>query len=284
MTHHFRSDYREFLELALLFLGEKLEKKDHQVIFHPPGADHHARWMSKAIYCLKIFMFRHQLNLGTSNLDGLRQITIFLIKHYLKAWFRCPIGSEAPFQDFNFIKSMLLDKDINQSLAYQIIKTFSRHLWYLEEQTVGLAFFDESIPIEIRNEMVARLDDENEDDIIQNGHRVVAKPDTIQRSYLTQKFSDFFNASTLQFFERFHISTDFLKEPVETWNTSESYRSGFEIVKQIKVTNDTAERTVQLMTNFVGILTKDDNNYQELLAVVEEYHKIFPTYRKKDLA
>lgn len=38
-----RSDYKDFLELSLLFLGEELARKEDQVIFHPPGADHHAR-------------------------------------------------------------------------------------------------------------------------------------------------------------------------------------------------------------------------------------------------
>lgn len=50
-----RKDYRELLELTVIFLGGV----PHRGIFlRVPGAIHHARWMAKAIYCLKIFLFR----------------------------------------------------------------------------------------------------------------------------------------------------------------------------------------------------------------------------------
>lgn len=44
-----RDDYREFLELVLIFLGDIKNPT-----FKKPGATHHARWMSKCIYSLKI--------------------------------------------------------------------------------------------------------------------------------------------------------------------------------------------------------------------------------------
>ena len=44
-----QDDYREFLELALIFLGEIPPRG---VCFMAPGAMHHARWMSKVIYSL----------------------------------------------------------------------------------------------------------------------------------------------------------------------------------------------------------------------------------------
>ena len=45
-----RDDYKEFLELALLILGETPErKKCWTYSIQRPGADSHARWMVKAI-------------------------------------------------------------------------------------------------------------------------------------------------------------------------------------------------------------------------------------------
>ncbi|XP_076283045.1 uncharacterized protein LOC143210244 isoform X1 [Lasioglossum baleicum] len=41
--HHPREDYREFIELVLVFLGNTSEYR-----FRAPGAFHHARWMAKA--------------------------------------------------------------------------------------------------------------------------------------------------------------------------------------------------------------------------------------------
>ena len=48
-NHQPRDDYKEFLELALLFLGVVPPRG---VRFLAPGAYHHARWMSKALYAI----------------------------------------------------------------------------------------------------------------------------------------------------------------------------------------------------------------------------------------
>ena len=49
-TELHRADYKEYLELALLYLGEQPTRKKGSYVLRRPGADHHARWMSKAIY------------------------------------------------------------------------------------------------------------------------------------------------------------------------------------------------------------------------------------------
>lgn len=50
-----RGDYKEFLELIITFLG------GNGGAFRTCGATSHTRFMSKAIYCLKIFLFRTHL-------------------------------------------------------------------------------------------------------------------------------------------------------------------------------------------------------------------------------
>lgn len=50
-----RDDYIEFLDLVLLFLGETEESN-----IRKPDAVSRARWMSRIIYSLKIFLFKHQ--------------------------------------------------------------------------------------------------------------------------------------------------------------------------------------------------------------------------------
>jgi len=54
-----REDYLELLRLCLIFLGGGSDGTDIQ--FRAPGAMHHARWMAKAIYALKIVLFQDQL-------------------------------------------------------------------------------------------------------------------------------------------------------------------------------------------------------------------------------
>lgn len=98
--HHPRDDYKEFLELVYIFLNGTLT---YPMTFKAPGATHHARWMSKAIYCLKMYMFQKQFNVGSKkDLLGLGDVCIFISIVYVKAWFEAPCSIKAPVQDLNF--------------------------------------------------------------------------------------------------------------------------------------------------------------------------------------
>lgn len=79
-----RRDYEEFLQLILLFLGEELGEYS----FRPPGPVSHARWMAKGIYSLKMFLFRKHFRMTARELNGFRDVCIFIILRYAKAWFR----------------------------------------------------------------------------------------------------------------------------------------------------------------------------------------------------
>jgi len=75
---HVRDDYAELVFLVQLFIGAKTTEK-----FNAPGAMHRARWMAKAIYTVKIYMFRRQFKLTRSEEKGLRDLTLFIILVYL---------------------------------------------------------------------------------------------------------------------------------------------------------------------------------------------------------
>jgi hypothetical protein len=49
--NHYRDDYKELIELILIFLRGC---PSNEIIIKTPGAIHHARWMVKALYSLKI--------------------------------------------------------------------------------------------------------------------------------------------------------------------------------------------------------------------------------------
>lgn len=54
-----RDGYKELLILIIIYFGGVTEQG---IAFRRPAGIHHARWMAKAINCLKIHLFRHQLN------------------------------------------------------------------------------------------------------------------------------------------------------------------------------------------------------------------------------
>lgn len=272
---HVRDDYKEFLELVLIFLGEFSSIK---IIIKTPGEIHHARWMAKVLYSFKIYLFRDQFHLNKNEKNGLKDICIFVIRFYVKLWFGASNAIVAPYQDLNFIKNVYFYDDADVSKI--VIKKFSNHLWYLSEEAVGFAFFDQNVSIEEKKKMVkALLSNDGSDD---TPKKLTIKPLEVL-SLVKKNLSNFVTKNTNLFFERFEIDKSFLLEEPEKWNNNKAFLEGANTVSNIQVVNDTAERAVKLITEYNSILTKDENQKQYLLQIVKDYNNKYPDSKKSTL-
>ncbi|CAH0396068.1 unnamed protein product [Bemisia tabaci] len=136
-----RDDYREFLILSQIFLG----KFTGNVKFAPPGPIHHARWMAKAIYCLKIYLFRNQFDFKDNERESIEALCIFIVKVYIRAWFKAPLTIQAPNHDLKFLMELDQYANIDPFISEACINKFSNHLWYLTPQMCALSFFDSNV-------------------------------------------------------------------------------------------------------------------------------------------
>ena len=59
--------------------------------------------------------------------------------------------------------------------------------------------------------------------------------------------------------------------------------SEVKISKIMKVTNDVAERSVKMMSDFADKITADPSQREHLLQVVEFHRRRFPNHKKKTL-
>lgn len=276
-----REDYKEFLELTLLFLGEKPNKSHpNSLLFRSPGAVHHARWMAKAIYCLKIFLFRNEFQLSTLEINGLRRICIFIVEVYVEAWFSAPLAVEAPYQDFVFLRKLENFKNIDAEISLVALKKFKNHLWYLSPEAVGLAFFDNNVPVSTKQKMVAAL--ENDCELEQNTKRVNVNGREIAEIF-NGGIEQFVSVATKALFERFQINTNFLKLNPAKWHQDQSYKKAVEVMNKLKVVNDSAERGVKLMEEFNDLFTKNERQKQFVIKIVSDYRNRFPDCNKKTL-
>lgn len=82
------------------------------------------------------------------------------------------------------------------------------HLWYLGEEAVGLAFFDNNIPLDVKVKMVEafKADAEGTDHC---HFRNVIQPKFVD-SFENKTLDYFVTKKTVSFFKRFQISTEFL--------------------------------------------------------------------------
>ena len=101
--HHPRDDYKELLDLCRLFIGAHPSPPS----FRAPGPVHHARWMAKAIYSIKIWMFRVQFQLTAKEERGLRDMALFVVTMYAKSWFLAPNVLRAAQTDLDLLKALL---------------------------------------------------------------------------------------------------------------------------------------------------------------------------------
>lgn len=263
-----RADYKELLELTLIFLGE-----DRGIIhFCKPGSTSTVRWMSKALYVLKMQMFMHEFDeYSASDKRAIRDLSIFVVRLYTKAFTQCTDPLGAPKNDLNFLKAIQNYATIDQDISSKVLKKFGTHLWYLHPENVGLAFFDKNVSVDEKRRMTQRLESLSIDEIndMPSPFRFVIHPP--QMSHLQEWQLDYFiNENTFIFFERFDIKIDFmLKDPSE-WDTDRDYCEARTKLQTLKVVNDHAERAVKLVSDYNRILTKNETQLQNVLQVVAE--------------
>nr|XP_018901195.1 PREDICTED: uncharacterized protein LOC109033171 isoform X2 [Bemisia tabaci] len=145
-----REDYREFLELILIFLGQRPSRGVH---FRAPAVSNKTRWMAAAIYCLKMWLFQNQFPCDDPSVEKLTDLCVFIVKVYAKYWFTAPSPTKAPYNDPLFLKNLLAFDSVNSTIRKNTVLKFRRHLWYLSEELVSLAFFDNTLPVSVKTSM-----------------------------------------------------------------------------------------------------------------------------------
>ncbi|KAG7170848.1 hypothetical protein Hamer_G023828 [Homarus americanus] len=154
VTEWAREDYREAAELTLLVLGVNPPRGTH---FLRPGACHHARWMAKIIYYLKIYMFSHQLELSNDLCVKLQRMAIFVSLLYTPAWLKSPVAEDGPVNDLQLHHELLRYRAVDCEVADAALAVASRHLWYLRPQTVVLSLCSEKLSAAEEKEMATKL-------------------------------------------------------------------------------------------------------------------------------
>jgi hypothetical protein len=276
-AHQPRDDYRELLELAILFLGAVPPRG---VLFRAPGPMHHARWMSKAIYSLKVWVFRRQFKMTAKEEKGLREMCCFVVLVYLESWFTAPSAVQAPRRDLNLMKALLNYSTTNSAISTATSEKLQRHLWYLSEELVGLTLFDEDVSLAMKRRMLEsmkrQVDDEDEEPLKRCSRGLA--------TLAVSQLDSFASPKTVRLFEKLHLATDFLEADPSSWGTNRAFRAAQDQLKTLKVVNDHAERGLALIQKFNRALTKNEEQLQFLLQVVADHRHTFPDARKAVLA
>lgn len=282
-----RDDYREFVELSLLFLNEF---NGTNIKFQRPGALHKARWMAKLLYSIKICVLEQQISIlppGTvttsHQVSKIRNFVHFVVLIYSPWWTTCSSAVEAPQNDLMLYKNILKYGQIDSLISNSAAAAFKRHLWYLNGEMIPLAIFSDKVPDPERKCLAqAIVEKRPSNTLLQPTGRfgmAFGKPkfppvnsNTTLSSLVTE--DSWFSLHLLR------INTDFLKNEVADWATSESYISGLQNVRAINVINDAAERGVKLSGDYLSAARKECH-YQNVVQVVQKNRHDLPNLRKR---
>ncbi|CAH0383567.1 unnamed protein product [Bemisia tabaci] len=257
-----RDDFREMLVLIIIFVGGVPPKG---IKFMAPGAFNKTRWMSVAIYSLKIWMFQDQFKLTPFEKKGLLRVNYFILKVYAKCWYRAPSAIGAPLNDLELIEDLISFKKIDKNSATVALRKLSNHLWYVSETLVPLSLFDDRVPLEEKKKCVFNL--KNSEGL----------PDPPARLAMFAEecppLPELFTTNGMKFFEILGISANFLEDDVQNWRNNSEYLSARETVKALRVVNDHAERAVQLLQTYNRKITTKEDDFQDLLQVSSNFKR-----------
>ena len=160
----------------------------------------------------------------------------------------------------------------DKGLANATAKVFGRHLWYLSEPLIVLAFFYDITSLMVKRDMVTALREEGSGD---PPRRVTIE--MASDAIASKCLADFVASSSTKFFRVMDINTEFLALDPADWRSKDSYAAAVRTVKGFQVSNDYAQRGVAMMQGFNISLTKTEAQKQEL---GEEHCRKYPDARK----
>ena len=148
-----RDDYKELIELIIVWLGGHVRNFN----FKMPGADHHARWMSKAIYFMKLAIIEKQFEMSDSEKNQVQKMAEFIGLFYGEAFIKAPLSSSAAANDVRFMTFMQMYSQYQPDIAKAAMDSAKRHLWYLTPQLLPMCLVDNEMEVQIREQIARKL-------------------------------------------------------------------------------------------------------------------------------
>lgn len=281
-----RDDYKEFLELSVVFLTGTHKG----FTFKRPGALHKARWMAKMLYAVKICLFEKEIAKLPRNtitfkhqVTKIRDFVTFITHIYCAWWMAAPCAVDAPWNDLLLYQHLLKYDVVNALISASAVKAFKRHLWYLTSEMVPMALFSQKVPVATKKDLAARLLELKPTETCTTTtpqHRFgtgFGKPKFLEISADTT-LPDLLDCDSWFFFTALKLDPTFLTIAVEEWMQCDAYNMAAKRVRAINVVNDCAERGVKLSSGFLAT-ARSEGHYQNILQVVENDRKSRPNLR-----
>ena len=274
-----RDDYKELLQLAIISLGGEVPN----FTFKLPGPDHHARWMSKAIYILKLHLLSKIFKMSEEELKFVQEMTVFISFFYVKIWFESTFAVSAARNDLQFMANMLRYQYQNSGLVWTVLESCNRHLWYLSPQLIVLALCDEGLEDYQREDLALALHSQDRKEI-ESGKPEFPVIDWSGDEIKLPPLSSFVSHKSWLVFDLLNLkgTQDWLTVPASLWDKFREYRELNDFASNLTVKNDIAERGIAMVTEFINKVQSEEQR-SALLQVVEWHRDLVKNTNKSSL-
>ncbi len=283
-----REDYRELLELTVHYLGGEVMRPRVNGPPQPgfrmrrPGALHHARFMAKGLYILKIAMLSDVLPqdvLPANKHAGITRMAQFIVLFYTRYYLMARLPTAAPQQDLTLWKSMGMYQMYDRQLSVSVKASIKRHQWYLTEQLVVFCLFDKDISNAEKAAVSAALRAQRRPPHFELG-RPTFPNNRLYRGEPT--LASFVGPNSYLAFELLGNDSAWLALDPMQWEADQRFLHMAEVIRSISVVNDTAERCVKAVQEFAN--SAQDGDYRGDIILVSNSHRFkIPSFSKNEM-
>ena len=274
-----RADYQELLQLAIISLGGHVPN----FAFRLPGADHHARWMSKCIYTLKLNLLSKVFKMSEEETRCVKELAVFITIFYVRLWFQSTFAISAARNDLQFMANILRYREQDSALAWIVLESCKRHLWYICPQLIVLALCDEGLP-DHQRESIAKALHTQPRKKIECGKPKFPVIDWSGDEVKLPPLGSFVSHESWLIFDILKLTgaQDWLLISANLWENFGEYREFKEFASNLPVKNDIAERGIAMVTQFVNKVQSEEQR-SALLQVVEWHREMVKDTKKASL-
>ena len=279
-----REDYRELLELLCHVLGGTIRrrstvKKDEPpriVSFHmeQPGAFHHARFMAKAIYYIKMFMVLPQLTekdlVTLQQAEQVNRMSLFVILQYGQYFLQTALTTAAPRIDLEFWRNTKKYSTIDPVISDSVDQSVQRQMFYLTEELVVLALCDDNTTHTEKDEIVRCMLQCDRPQQFQPKKPDFKVDKLKNKSHDTPKLSDFVGSRSWLIFDLLDVNVQWMQHTSQQWSNEPEFQRFHQITNKIICVNDVAERNVKNVTDYAEYC-KDPERRDRVVKIVNQH-------------
>lgn len=246
------------------------------------------RFMQQGLYLLKIAMLRgrgrnrfHLSQREEQCVEAMAEyICLFFVQHYLQARLACaaPRVDLALWNMLQRYQGMYRAGTKQHTLTAAALQSLKRHLWYLTEECVVLCLFDEEVPEADRQEVANQLLQHPEPANFDTGKPTFPGVNLLNANLL----ANFVGPRSWLLFGLTAVGHQWLNHPVAQWDADPDYTTLNNLVKNLEVVNDGAERAIKDVTEYANI-THDGNLRDDYIVVANCHRDIFHSLKRDAL-